>query len=223
MISQTNASVTGRQKTLADSWKIGNNESRPSLSQRQKKRLKKTSTPLFIEGQSSLSINAAGSWNLKQGQQENKVKQSREYWGDKLGLKDVDMLRVVSKNIQGLGLQAGNPKEDELKSWIVNKNIDLIGIQEIYVNWNKCNNKNRFSERIRNPAWEFARYSVAFNKHDKKYRHQYGGCISLGVEQVTHRISGSGADERGLGRWSWLLLKGKDKVLVRVVTVYQPN
>ena len=223
MISQTNASVTGRQKTLADSWKIGNNESRPSLSQRQKKRLKKTSTPLFIEGQSSLSINAAGSWNLRQCQQENKVKQSREYWGDKLGLKDVDMLRVVSKNIQGLGLQAGNPKEDELKSWIVNKNIDLIGIQEINVNWNKCNNKNRFSERIRNPAWEFARYSVAFNKHDKKYRHQYGGCISLGVEQVTHRISGSGADERGLGRWSWLLLKGKDKVLVRVVTVYQPN
>lgn len=122
-----------------------------------------------------------------------------------------------------LRVVAGNPKEDELKSWIVNKNIDLIGIQEVNINWNKCNNKYRFSERIRNPAWEFARYSVAFNKHDKKYRHQYGGCISLGVEQVIHRISGSGVDERGLGRWSWLLLEGKDKVQVRVVTVYQPN
>ena len=99
MIPQTNASVNGRQKTLADSWKIGNSERRPSLSQRQKKRLKISSTPLFIEGQSSLSLNAEGSWNLKQSQIENKVKQSRKYWGDNLGLKEVDMLRVVSKNI----------------------------------------------------------------------------------------------------------------------------
>ena len=45
----------------------------------------------------------------------------------------------------------------------------------------------------------------------------------MGIEQVTHRISGSGADERGLGRWSWLLLKGKDKVQIRVITAYQPN
>ena len=120
-------------------------------------------------------------------------------------------------------MKAGNPKEEELKSWLVNKHIDLVGLQEINITWNKCRNQDRFSERIRNPAQEFARYSVAYNKHDKQYRHQYGGCISLGIDQVTHRISGSGADERGLGRWSWLLLKGKDKILVRVITAYQPN
>ena len=47
--------------------------------------------------------------------------------------------------------------------------------------------------------------------------------ITLGIEQITHRISGSGADERGIGRWSWLLLKGKNGTLVRVITSYQPN
>lgn len=39
MITSPNASVTGRQKTLADYWTVGNRDSRPSLSQRQKKRL----------------------------------------------------------------------------------------------------------------------------------------------------------------------------------------
>ena len=85
-----------------------------------------------------------------------------------------------------MGLQAGNPKEDELKNWIANRNIDVIGIQETNVNWSKCKNQDRFSERIRNPTWEFSRYSVAHNKHNSKYKHQYGGCVSLAIDQVTH-------------------------------------
>ena len=223
MIGNTNANDDGRQKTLADCWSSGNQLSRPVLTQRQKKRAKKSNSPLFITGQSALTVSNEGSWNLRQSQKQVKTNLSKEYWGDPIGEKGDNVLRVVSKNIQGLGLQACNPKEDELKNWIVNKNIDVIGLQEINVNWNKCKNKDRFSERIRNPAWGFVRYSVGFNKHDKKYRHQYGGCITLSVEQATHRISGSGADERGLGQWSWVLMKGKDQALVRVITVYQPN
>ena len=45
----------------------------------------------------------------------------------------------------------------------------------------------------------------------------------MGIEQITYRVSGSGADEQGIGRWSWLLLKGKNGTLVRVITSYQPN
>lgn len=110
-----------------------------------------------------------------------------------------------------------------MKTWIVNKKIDLIGIQEININWYKCKNKDRFCERMKSSAWECIRYSVAHNKHDLQHRHQFGGCITMGVDQITHRISGSGADDRGLGRWSWLLPKGRTNKKVRVITVYQPN
>lgn len=162
-----------------------------------------------MEGQWTLSTNDQGSWNMEEQYLINNNKYNNEFWGDCLTNKSDGCIRVVSKNIQGLGVTAGNSKEDELKSCIVNKSIDLIGIQEPNVNWYKCKNRDRFSERIIGPEWKFVRYSVAFNKHDNKSKQQFGGSITMGFDQITHRVSGSGADERGLGRWSWVLLKGK--------------
>ena len=208
---------------MAGCWYGGESNSRSRPSQRQQKREIKKKSKLILEGQSILSVTEQGTWNVKEQFKLDKNKSVQEYWGNKLTNKCDNVIRFVSKNIQGLGLQPGNPKEDELKTWIANKNIDVIGVQETNVNWGKCRNQDRFSERIRNPSWEFARYSVAYNKRSNKYKHQYGGCISLAIDQVTHRISGSGADERGLGRWSWILMKGKDSIKVRVITIYQPN
>lgn len=218
-----NANVAGQQQTLAGSWFPGESNSRPTQTQRQKKRQTSKKSRLLIDGQSALSLGHDGGWNIQERFIQDQENKKKEYWGDKVDNKCDNIIRIVSKNIQGLGLRTGNPKEEELKTWIVNWNIDVIGVQEVNVNWGKCSSSNRFSERIRNPAWEYARYSVAYNLQDKKYRHQYGGCVSLSVNQVTHRVSGSGAYERGLGRWSWLLLKGKDNIQVRIITVYQPN
>ena len=160
----------------------------------------------LIEGQQTLSVNNKGIWNMQETRQEMKEKLKQEFWGDRLKSKGDRVIRIATKNIQGLGLTPGNSKEDELKEWMANRDLDIVGLQELNVNWNKCKNKARFCERFRSPAWEYIRYSVAHNKHDRTYRHQYGGCATIGLNQITHRVAGSGADERGLGRWSWLLL-----------------
>lgn len=84
MSTSTNVNVAGRQKTLTDCWTNVRNDNRPILSQRQKKRLKKSSSPMFVDGQSALSADTAGAWNLRQGLRENRMNQEKEYWGDQI-------------------------------------------------------------------------------------------------------------------------------------------
>ena len=132
-------------------------------------------------------------------------------------------MRIVMKQIGGIGLDAGNPKEEELKTWIRDLQIDCCGIIETNVFWGKCHDRARFNERMRTGSWEHMRTSTAYNKHEFTARAQYGGTATVCLDQLAHRTGGTGADERGLGRWSWILLRGKHNLNTRIVTAYQPN
>lgn len=161
MSPHNQASVSGRQVTLAQ-W-LQNSESltRPDISH-------------YMRNQPTLSTDRSGNWNMQSNYIVDKNKYNKEFWGDSMDNKKEGSIRFVSKNIQGLGIVAGNHKEDELKAWIVNRDIDIIGIQEPNVNWYKCKIRDRFSERIRSPEWEYVKYSVAFNRHDTQFKHQFG-------------------------------------------------
>ena len=41
-------------------------------------------------------------------------------------------------------------------------------------------------------------------------------------EQLAHRVSASGADPSGLGRWTWQYIRCKTRH-IRLVSAYQPN
>ena len=62
---------------------------------------------------------------------------------------DESLIRIVSRNIGGLRVEIGNMKEDELKSWIVNKEIDICGIQEMGINWANCRGRSTLTERLK--------------------------------------------------------------------------
>ena len=42
------------------------------------------------------------------------------------------------------------------------------------------------------------------------------------VQDMAHRYKSSGFDETGLGRWSWVIVTGKQQCITRFVTVYCP-
>ena len=69
----------------------------------------------------------------------------------------------------------------------------------------------------------FAKAKKVTNKHEFTARAQYGGTETVCLDQLAHRTGGTGADERGLGRWSWILFRGKHNLNTRIVTAYQPN
>ena len=146
-----------------------------------------------------------------------------EPWGDSLIVKDDSTIRIVSKQIGGLGITVGNSKERELKNWIIENEIDCIGLQETNVFWKKCNDKSQFRERMRHHKWDFVRTSTAFNKHEFTAFNQFGGAAIVTTNVVASRVCCTGADETGLGRWAWVQYRGKNKTSARVISVYQPH
>ena len=145
-----------------------------------------------------------GDWNLRREEE-----QLCKPWGDELEPPDIDTLRIVTKNIGGIKLFPGNEKENELKQWINKTELDIIGIQEVNVNWSLCKGNETLFERFRNTPWEYTKLISAHNIHEQVSRFQSGGTITLARDQITHQIKDKGVDTSGLGRWSWIRVTGK--------------
>ena len=140
-----------------------------------------------------------------------------------MGTKRDGYIRITSKNIGGLGKFAGNTKEEYFKEWIINSEIDCIGVQEHNLNLRVCTDKDRISERMKTVAWEFFKVVSGYNKHHTgSNRHLFGGTMVLTQGQFCHRVATTGADELGLSRWSWMHVKGVNKASARIISAYRP-
>ena len=49
----------------------------------------------------------------------------------------------------------------------------------------------------------------------------YGGTGIFVTDELSHKVLSTGRDPTGLGRWSWIRLKGNN-CIIRVVTAYRP-
>ena len=83
--------------------------------------------------------------------------------------------------------------------------------------WGKCRDKARLNERMKGGSWEHMRTSTAYNKKEFTCLAQYGGVTLLGVDQLAHRAGGTGADGRGLGRWTWMLFREQNNIGNRII------
>ena len=131
--------------------------------------------------------------------------------GDECAFKLSTSLRLMTQNINGLGLIAENIKELAVKELLINKKIDVMGIQETNVCWHKMQNKHKIWDRFR--AWKESgscKVSVAYNTSDTiSAKSQYGGTSLITMNMLAHRHLDSGVDETHLGRWAWTRYRGK--------------
>lgn len=70
--------------------------------------------------------------------------------------------------------------------------------------------------------WRQFKSATSNNKREAFSVRQYGGTATIAINVSASRVTCTGADETGLGRWSWLLLEGKNDVKVRIITAYNP-
>ena len=154
----------------------------------------------------------------------NKEKRSRhKTFGDHLGEKDIGHIRIVSQNINCLGVVPyNNPKQDRAINWLIQHEVDIIGWQEVGIAFHMLPHSQRLSERLQDPRWTKHRVSSTNNKHEKVERFQYGGTAVATFDLAAHRVSSTGGDSSGLGRWSWILFEGQNKYRTRVISAYVP-
>ena len=89
--------------------------------------------------------------------------------------------------------------------------------------WPKVSEYDQWHERIQDKPRKY-RYQLSYNKNEKEYTDtaQHGGTAITITEAIAHHVIKRGSDKSGLGRWSWVLIQGKHKTLVRIVSAYRP-
>ena len=113
-------------------------------------------------------------------------------------------------------------KSLQLQEVISTKDIDLMCMAEVGVHWRSIPQKHNIWERTQN-WFEDRRLSIAYNMDDPLARRgQYGGTAMIAVNTMVAKVNTCGYDPSGLGRWCWMLLRGKRDTVTRIVTAYCP-
>jgi hypothetical protein len=146
-----------------------------------------------------------------------------EEYGHLMTKKYDNTLRIMLHNINRLPINSKTDKSKKLVSTIANKQIDIALLTEIGLNWKQINNQDKWYERVRE-SFQHTRSEISHNTNelDRTSNVQFGGVIAMAVDDVAQRVIAQGSDELNLGRWSWLLLEGKQGHRLRVVSAYRP-
>ena len=144
-------------------------------------------------------------------------------FGDCLVEKETGVIRIVSQNVNCIGVNSeNNYKQERAKNWIYDHEVDIIGWQEVGVAFHTLPRHERLAERMKDLRWDKFRISSSNNKHEKINKMQYGGTAVMSFNESSHRVKVTGGDPTGLGRWSWIVFEGKAGHKTRVISAYIP-
>ena len=144
-------------------------------------------------------------------------------FGDECVQKENDTIRICFQNINGFGYTQKSVKSNCVKNLIIDKDIDIMAMAEMNLNWGKLARDNTLPQ-ISKKWFERSKTVVAYNQHEKRkfFKHQPGGTAIISRGEVSLRVSKVQYDESRMGRWSSQVLEGKRGVCTRVVSVYVP-
>ena len=148
-------------------------------------------------------------------------------FGDKIkGKKKKEVMRVMFQNIRGLGYTKKSLKSEAVKKTIVDNKVDVMLMTEINVNWERAGRRNSF-QNIGRHWFKTCKPSCTFNHHqkiiDNKTKWQPGGHAIVSRDEISRRVHKYDHNNRQIGRWTSQLIKGKENLNTRVVSVYVPR
>ena len=144
-----------------------------------------------------------------------------EFWGHKLVSKQDKHIRLCFQNVNGLPLYNTHFKNNEIKKFLHEKEIDIFCMSETNVCWKRLGADHRWDHRTRdwsrNPKTSFA---YIYNDPLSE-RYQRGGVGIMNLGKMVRRYKSR--DQDPLGRWVSVIFKGKKGKMIRVVSLYRPT
>ena len=133
-----------------------------------------------------------------------------------------DSLLCLSLNLNGLKHKQWKDKNKQLRKYLKNYEFDIMGFQEVNLNWGKVGPKDQWEERTMG-WWKGGNTTVrAYNKEDViSTASQPGGCMVTSVNTAKRKVIGCGVDPRNLGRWAWTRYQGKHQFSLQVISAYR--
>ena len=144
-----------------------------------------------------------------------------EQQGDPITPKSVKTFRIGFININGLTHTARNPKNFHIKQQTDIFEFDHLGMAETNCNWRYMDDHEKWHDRART-MWRKSKSVVHHNTTDiTKEIKQPGGVLNITIGDAVASAIEYGGD-KGMGRWSWVTLKGRNNVKTTIITGYRP-
>ena len=141
------------------------------------------------------------------------------HWGDLPTAVEDEHVRVWFQNIQGLPWKSSD-KFNQVMTTMKDRDVTIMGFNEPNVTWTK----QRVSEYQGITRKHFGHGHLRGSESGIKFpsQHKPGGTLTVATGKWTARITESGSDPRGLGRWSFIRLQSPKRSLV-IITAYRPH
>ncbi len=138
------------------------------------------------------------------------------------GRKGEGVTRLIYKNLNGLQSTLSSKNEKLENAWRVIDDLqaDVVCYNKHCQNlWHK--NQNGFRQMF-NVGETDLRVIASHNVHETAGKYQEGGTAVLNYCNLLQQFDpgGSGRDDLGLGRWSYMRFVGNDRIVTRVICGY---
>ena len=112
-------------------------------------------------------------------------------------------------------------KFDLLKTTMAASDADIIGMSEVGRNEYNMELENRPTTKIK--EWFENGTATATWNHDSITSYEPGGTMIITRDKSTAHTIKRGTDERRLGRWAWISVRGKRDKCTTFISVYRPT
>jgi hypothetical protein len=149
------------------------------------------------------------------------IEVQEDVWGHFPEVIDSDLtLRLFFNNPNGLKLTSDPTSVQYSLSLIQAIGAGVISIAEANVNWSNLRVSNTFRNIIRK-IWKHSTYVTSHHNGPTTGEIQPSGTLTLVNSNWTSRVIEKGSDPYGMGRWSYVLMRGKDGKRILIVTAYR--
>ena len=151
---------------------------------------------------------------------------SNEPWGDDLnysqlwpGLTEQKTIRILSQNLNGISSFHDFIEWEYILNNMHGKQTDIAGFTEVNLDLNKPKVKMELLERAKkmDQNIKIATSSSKYKNNNEMFK--MGGTLTITRGNWSGRITKSGNDK--LGRWSYMILTGKNGKKLKVITMYR--
>jgi len=98
--------------------------------------------------------------------------------------------------------------------------VGVLCLPETNVNWRHKEAHTKL-QYLCKKAWDHLSCSTSFTKEDFKGINLPGGTATIVLDNWTSRLVDKGTDPFGLGRWSYITIRGPKEKKIHIITVYR--
>lgn len=142
-----------------------------------------------------------------------------ETWGDILTTKQPNSLRIYFQNVNGLQPTPTWDKWKEVLSELFRNEVDVAGLVETNINWTPI--RSRQANILLRKQFGNGTMINATSDEPSSSVYKQGGTSLLLTGNIIGAIDHGGTDQRGLGRWSYCIIHGRNNIKVVIITAYR--